>query len=108
LSKDSELPVSGQSESACLFHGCRLSIEPLATPGESSWRVTSADVNRLLTAGVTVALEPATTRSGDEMAFLRDPWGFRVQLVKRSRPLLPVPRPVAQRSLRRGNYPTHC
>ena len=28
------------------------------------------------------------TPAGDEMVFLRDPWGVAVQLVKRARPLL--------------------
>ena len=48
----------------------------------------AADRARLLAAGATSAVEPATTPEGDELAFLRDPWGVTVQLVKRTRPLL--------------------
>jgi glyoxylase I family protein len=48
------------------------------------------DMQRLIAAGATVAQEPVTTPAGDEMAFLRDPWGFCVQLVKRSKPLLEI------------------
>jgi catechol 2,3-dioxygenase-like lactoylglutathione lyase family enzyme len=44
---------------------------------------------RLLAAGATVAKDIHTTPDGDEMAFLRDPWGVVIQLVKRARPLLP-------------------
>jgi glyoxylase I family protein len=53
-----------------------------------------ADMKRLLAAGATLANEPVVTPAGDHMAFLRDPWGFCVQLVKRARPLLEAePRP---------------
>jgi glyoxylase I family protein len=43
---------------------------------------------RLLAAGATVAKDIHTTPDGDEMAFLRDPWGVVIQLVRRARPLL--------------------
>jgi glyoxylase I family protein len=44
--------------------------------------------DRLLAAGASSASEVTTTAGGDEMVFLRDPWGVALQLVKRSRPLL--------------------
>ena len=47
-----------------------------------------AERDRLLKAGATVAKDIHTTPDGDEMAFLRDPWGVTVQLVKRAKPLL--------------------
>jgi glyoxylase I family protein len=43
---------------------------------------------RLLAAGATSAGEVTATPTGDELAFLRDPWGVPLQLVRRSRPLL--------------------
>jgi catechol 2,3-dioxygenase-like lactoylglutathione lyase family enzyme len=43
---------------------------------------------RLLAAGATPAGDITVTPAGDEMVFLRDPWGVAVQLVKRARPLL--------------------
>ena len=47
-----------------------------------------ADYQRLLAAGATPAREPDVTPSGDEIAIVRDPWGFAVQLVKRRKPML--------------------
>src|SRR4051812_23347929 len=38
-------------------------------------------LQRLLAAGATSAGEVTTTPAGDEMAFLRDPWGVALQLV---------------------------
>jgi glyoxylase I family protein len=43
---------------------------------------------RLLAAGAANAGEPNTTPAGDELAFLRDPWGVTIQLVKRATPLM--------------------
>jgi glyoxylase I family protein len=43
---------------------------------------------RLLAAGATSAADITCTPSGDEMTFMRDPWGLALQLVKRSKPLL--------------------
>jgi catechol 2,3-dioxygenase-like lactoylglutathione lyase family enzyme len=43
---------------------------------------------QLLAAGASSAGEVAVTATGDEMVFLRDPWGVPLQLVKRARPLL--------------------
>jgi glyoxylase I family protein len=47
-----------------------------------------AERQRLLTAGATSAKEIVTTSDGDEMTFLRDPWGVVIQLVKRAKPLV--------------------
>ena len=47
-----------------------------------------ADYQRLLAAGATPAREPDVTPSGAEIAIVRDPWGFAVQLVKRRKPML--------------------
>jgi catechol 2,3-dioxygenase-like lactoylglutathione lyase family enzyme len=44
--------------------------------------------DRLLVAGATVAKDIHTTPEGDEMAFLHDPWGVVIQLVKRAKPLM--------------------
>jgi len=43
---------------------------------------------RLLAAGATSAGEVTVTPAGDEMAFLRDPWGVALQLIRRVTPLL--------------------
>ena len=43
---------------------------------------------RLLNAGATSALDVTTADNGDVMAFLRDPWGVTIQLVKRGQPLM--------------------
>ena len=43
---------------------------------------------RLLAAGATTAGEVTITATGDEMTFLRDPWGVALQLVKRAAPLM--------------------
>lgn len=41
-------------------------------------------VERLLDAGATVVSRPETTLIGDELAMLRDPWGFSIRLCKRA------------------------
>lgn len=43
---------------------------------------------RLLAAGATADGEPTTTSAGDQLAFVRDPWGLTWQLVMRNKPLL--------------------
>jgi glyoxylase I family protein len=48
----------------------------------------TADRDRLVAAGATAAGEITHTPAGDEMTFVRDPWGIVIQLVKRARPLL--------------------
>ena len=42
----------------------------------------------LLGAGATTAGEMMTTPAGDQIVFLRDPWGVALQLVSRKKPLL--------------------
>jgi catechol 2,3-dioxygenase-like lactoylglutathione lyase family enzyme len=42
----------------------------------------------LLAAGATPAGEISTTPAGDELAMLRDPWGFAIQLAKRRQPMI--------------------
>jgi catechol 2,3-dioxygenase-like lactoylglutathione lyase family enzyme len=44
--------------------------------------------DQLIAAGATADGEIATTPIGDQLAFLRDPWGYAIQLVKRTTPLL--------------------
>jgi catechol 2,3-dioxygenase-like lactoylglutathione lyase family enzyme len=43
---------------------------------------------RLLAAGARSAGEVVVTPTGDEMTFLRDPWGVALQLVQRATPLM--------------------
>ena len=47
-----------------------------------------ADARRLTAAGATQVGEIQTTPEGDRLAMLRDPWGFVIQLVNRSSPML--------------------
>jgi glyoxylase I family protein len=42
---------------------------------------------RLLQAGATTEGEATTSPTGDNLAMLRDPWGFAIQLVKRAVPM---------------------
>jgi catechol 2,3-dioxygenase-like lactoylglutathione lyase family enzyme len=42
----------------------------------------------LLSAGAALAEDISTTPAGDQLAMLRDPWGFPLQLVKRLSPML--------------------
>jgi catechol 2,3-dioxygenase-like lactoylglutathione lyase family enzyme len=53
-----------------------------ATPDVKGARAT------LLAAGASAVGEVEITPGGDEMAWLRDPWGLVLQLVKRASPLL--------------------
>lgn len=48
-----------------------------------------ADVSRLTAAGATLVGTVQHNPGGDSMAFLRDPWGFTLQLVKRAVPMIP-------------------
>ena len=43
---------------------------------------------RLLQAGGEAVGDITVTESGDELAMLRDPWGFAIQLAKRRTPML--------------------
>ena len=47
-----------------------------------------ADIGRLTSAGAVQVGETQTTPQGDQLAMLRDPWGFAVQLVKRDSPMV--------------------
>ncbi len=47
----------------------------------------AADRERLLNAGA-IAVSHETTPAGDEVAMLRDPWGFPIQLCRRAEPML--------------------
>lgn len=47
-----------------------------------------ADIEKLLAAGATAAGELQHTPAGDQIVFLRDPWGLTLQLVRRHTPLL--------------------
>lgn len=42
---------------------------------------------RLIAAGATPEGEIDVTDAGDELAMLRDPWGFPIQLAKRGKPM---------------------
>ena len=46
------------------------------------------DIARLEKAGGKLDGEIAWTPAGDTMAFVRDPWGFTLQLVNRAQPML--------------------
>ncbi|MDA1051583.1 MAG: VOC family protein [Planctomycetota bacterium] len=47
-----------------------------------------SDVRRLTVAGATQVGEIDTASNGDQLAMLRDPWGFAIQLVKRATPMI--------------------
>ncbi|GAB4418309.1 MAG: hypothetical protein Fur0044_14270 [Anaerolineae bacterium] len=43
---------------------------------------------RLMAAGATAEGETTTAPNGDQLAFVRDPWGLTLQLAKRVKPLV--------------------
>jgi glyoxylase I family protein len=47
-----------------------------------------AQINRLLAAGATLYSDISVTPFGDELAMLRDPWGFSIQLAHRQKPMI--------------------
>ena len=47
----------------------------------------AAEQARLVAAGASVVNPYAATPSGDQMAMLRDPWGFAIQLLRRKEPM---------------------
>ena len=47
-----------------------------------------ADHARLIEAGATPAGDIGTTPAGDQLAMLRDPWGFAIQLARRNKPMI--------------------
>ena len=46
------------------------------------------DRARLIAAGATTVGEIQETPTGDELAMLRDPWGFAIQLARRASPMV--------------------
>jgi glyoxylase I family protein len=46
------------------------------------------DRARLIAAGATAVGEIQKTPTGDELAMLRDPWGFAIQLAQRATPMV--------------------
>jgi uncharacterized glyoxalase superfamily protein PhnB len=46
-----------------------------------------AEHRRLLAAGARPMGDVQVTPAGDEMAMLRDPWGFCIQILKRAEPM---------------------
>jgi len=46
-----------------------------------------ATVERLVSAGATVHAACERLENGDEMAMLRDPWGFPIQILRRADPM---------------------
>lgn len=67
-------------------------FDPLVLHIAFSTSDVAGERERLLAAGATNAGDIARTPAGDEMVFVRDPWGLAVQLVKRARPLLELER----------------
>ncbi len=47
-----------------------------------------AETKRLRAAGATSEGDVQNQPNGDRMVFLRDPWGFTLQLIKRARPMI--------------------
>jgi glyoxylase I family protein len=45
-------------------------------------------IARLLAAGATLYSDVGITPAGDELAMLRDPWGFAIQLARRQKPMI--------------------
>ncbi len=50
-----------------------------------------SDVQRLTSAGATLVGDVQLTPQGDQLAMLRDPWGFAIQLVKRQQSMISQP-----------------
>ena len=48
----------------------------------------AAERTRLLAAGATAEGDILVTDVGDQLAMLRDPWGFPIQLVRRTTPMI--------------------
>lgn len=64
------------------------SLEPLTVHVAFVVADLVSERRRLLAAGAICAKEIVRTPEGDEMTFLRDPWGIVIQLVKRAKPLV--------------------
>lgn len=63
-------------------------IDPLVLHLAFSTDTISATRQRLIEAGATAVGEIQTSPAGDQLAMLRDPWGFAVQLVTRAEPMI--------------------
>jgi catechol 2,3-dioxygenase-like lactoylglutathione lyase family enzyme len=48
----------------------------------------TADRDRLVAAGATIAADVVTTPAGDQLLMLRDPWEIPLQLVTRANPMI--------------------
>ena len=48
----------------------------------------SADRDRLVAAGASVAEDLVTSPAGDQLVMLRDPWGLALQLASRADPMI--------------------
>lgn len=62
-------------------------MDPLVLHLAFAVKDVKAEHRRLLAAGATSVGEVGTTPAGDEMAMLRDPWGFCIQILKRAEPM---------------------
>jgi catechol 2,3-dioxygenase-like lactoylglutathione lyase family enzyme len=64
------------------------SMDPLILHLAFASHDVQADHARLLAAGATPAGDISTTPAGDQLAMLRDPWGFAIQLARRTSPMI--------------------
>lgn len=64
------------------------SMNPLALHLALVSKDIAADIQRLKNAGATLVGEIDSRPTGDQLAMLRDPWGFAIQLVKRKLPMI--------------------
>lgn len=64
------------------------SLDPLVLHVAFLTEDVGATARRLLEAGATPAVEPFVSDMGDDVAIVRDPWGFPVQLIRRARAML--------------------
>lgn len=99
LAKDQPVPVRFLADSAGhvmveVYHNPAVqvpdywAIDPLMLHLAFASGDVPGDHRRLLAAGATSATEPNVLPTGDEIAIVRDPWGFAVQLVRRRTPML--------------------
>ncbi len=62
-------------------------VDPLIIHLAFSVEDVKAECERLVAAGATVHAPYENMGNGDEMAMLRDPWGFPIQILKRAEPM---------------------
>jgi len=79
------LELYGNPEAAITAFG---EIEPLSLHLALVSEDIEADVERLAAAGAVPLGEIDQNPSGDRLVMIRDPWGFCLQLVQRSEPLV--------------------